>query len=150
MFSSHGTACVVGRRRSRSANGRETTQRSRLQTQRQITTDAAWTQRSAAQSPEVRFQNKSFISKDDFLGHGLCHRQRGGGEEGQCVECEKAVEDWHWQGGQWRLYYYHFLFLKARQMMISVSSCVENKHLCEIQKVQTCQKWGSKKMSSFL
>ena len=153
MFSSHGTACAVERRQSRSANGRETTQRSRLRTQRQITTDAAWTQRSAAQTStfsEFRFQKKSFKSKDNFLGHGLCHRQRGGGEEGQCVECEEALEDWHWQGGQWGLYYYHFLFLRARQMMISISSCVENKHLCEIPKVQKCQKWGSKKMSSFL
>ena len=104
MFSSHGTACAVGRRRSRSANGRETTQRSRLRTQRQITTDVAWTQRSATQTStfyEFRFQKKN-----DFLGHGLCQRQRGGGEEGQCVECEEAVEDWHWQGGQWGLYYY--------------------------------------------
>ena len=50
----------------------------------------------------------------------------------------------------WGLYYYHFLFLRARQMMISISSCVENKHLCEIQKVQTCRNWGSRKMSSFL
>ena len=106
MFSSHGTACAVERRQSRSAKGSETTQRSRLWTQLQITTDAAWTQRSAAQSPEVRFQNKSFISKDDFLGHGLCQRQRGGGEEGQCVECEEALEDWHWQGGRWGLYHY--------------------------------------------
>ena len=45
---------------------------------------------------------------------------------------------------------YYFLFLRARQMMISISSCVENEHLCEIQRVQTCQKWGSRKMSSFL
>ena len=35
-----------------------------------------------------------------------------------------------------------FFFLRARQMMISISSCVENKHLCEIQKVQTCKKMG--------
>ena len=111
MFSSHGTACVVGRRRSRSAKGRETTQRSRLQTQLQITTDVAWTQRSQAQSPEFIFQKKS---KDDFLGHRLCQRQRGGGEEGQCVECEEAVEDWHWQGWQWGLYYLLFSFFEGK------------------------------------
>ena len=69
MFSSHGTACVVGRRRSRSANGRETTQRSRLRTQLQITTDAAWTQRSATQTStfsEFRFQKRSFCIKGRF------------------------------------------------------------------------------------
>ena len=126
MFSSHGTACVVGRRRSRSANGRETTQRSRLRTQLQITTDAAWTQRSATQTStfsEFRFQKKSFCIKGRFsrsrtLSATTRRRRRGAVCQvregaGRLALARLAI----WGG----LYYYYFLFLKARRMMISIA-----------------------------